>query len=452
MDEPAGLSQGHEVGRREQPLLTVLPAHQRLHAEDPVGRDVEQRLVVQDQVAVLHGGAQLGQQGEPARVVVVEVLGVGRDALVAGLRPVHRHVGVLHQQLTPLAVAGGDGDPGADLHDQGQVVDDERVADGLDDPLRHRPAGVGRARAALGAGDEQRELVPTEAGGQLARAEHRGDARTDLAQDLVAAVVPERVVDLLEPVEVEQHDADAAPTGRRGEQLRLELAGEGGAVGEAGERVVVRLVRLPDGGLLELSGEQLGVRQRAGLRPEHHQQVGDGVGRGEVRQPQAEARQVVHAGDPRRAEQEQAVTGGQQLAAQDQRAVDRRHEDQSRRQGTRGPPSASRSRHPQVLGDGGADAQRRAGQRQRPADAGHAAVPVDDEVEGEGLGQDAFEQVGRQAGGGHATPRLWTTRNSSWSCPSAATSTCVADAVSPSSSPSPSTMPMTMGARPCRSL
>jgi len=54
--------------------------------------------------------------------------------------------------------------------------------------------------------------------------------------------VAEAVVDRLEVVEVDEEDADAAATpGRAGDRVGDAVAEEG-AVGEAGERVVERLV------------------------------------------------------------------------------------------------------------------------------------------------------------------------------------------------------------------
>ena len=70
-------------------------------------------------------------------------------------------------------------------------------------------AAVGRA----GAGQQQRELVAAEAGDRVVRAGPRRVSRVgDHVQQLVADVVAEGVVDLLEAVEVEQQQRDGSPS------------------------------------------------------------------------------------------------------------------------------------------------------------------------------------------------------------------------------------------------
>ena len=59
-------------------------------------------------------------------------------------------------------------------------------------------------------------------------------------QKPVADVVPEGVVDVLEPVEVEKHDPDDAPAPLRARERLVEAIEEQHAVRELRERVVVR--------------------------------------------------------------------------------------------------------------------------------------------------------------------------------------------------------------------
>ena len=62
-------------------------------------------------------------------------------------------------------------------------------------------------------------------------------------QQRVADQVAERVVDALEVVEVDEQQRQRAwPQRARRSQQRLEVLHEGGAVGQAGQRVVVRQV------------------------------------------------------------------------------------------------------------------------------------------------------------------------------------------------------------------
>ena len=55
------------------------------------------------------------------------------------------------------------------------------------------------------------ELVAAEPGDQALRPDRLHQARPEVAQHHVAVVVPERVVDLLETVEVHQHHREARP-------------------------------------------------------------------------------------------------------------------------------------------------------------------------------------------------------------------------------------------------
>ena len=64
----------------------------------------------------------------------------------------------------------------------------------------------------------------------------------DDLQDVVAGGVAERVVDLLEAVEVHQHDGDAAALALGGQQRLLDAVVEEDAVRQLGQRVVERLV------------------------------------------------------------------------------------------------------------------------------------------------------------------------------------------------------------------
>ena len=78
---------------------------------------------------------------------------------------------------------------------------------------------------------EHGELVAAEAGGQR-RWREAAEAFRDLHEDLVAAVVPQLVVDLLEPAQVEHQHADGA--GRRERAGRVPGPGELHPVGEPG--------------------------------------------------------------------------------------------------------------------------------------------------------------------------------------------------------------------------
>ena len=87
-------------------------------------------------------------------------------------------------------------------------------------------------------GHQHGELVAAEAGDHLAVAQPIAQGVRDLADQLVSGAVAERVVDVLEQVDVDQHARRAAVAGDVVD-VALELALERAAVEQAGERVVV---------------------------------------------------------------------------------------------------------------------------------------------------------------------------------------------------------------------
>ena len=92
-----------------------------------------------------------------------------------------------------------------------------------------------------GAADEDGELVATEAGEQVAVDEHGVHTVSEAHQHLVADVVTERVVDVLEVVEVEHQDRRAVESVREG-QRGIDRFVEGDAVEVTGQIVVRRCV------------------------------------------------------------------------------------------------------------------------------------------------------------------------------------------------------------------
>ena len=81
--------------------------------------------------------------------------------------------------------------------------------------------------------EQDGELVAAEAGRGVRAADARVEAAGDLDEHLVAGGVPERVVDRLEVVEVEEDDRQAAALAAAAGDRLAHLLGEHRAVGEA---------------------------------------------------------------------------------------------------------------------------------------------------------------------------------------------------------------------------
>ena len=112
------------------------------------------------------------------------------------------------------------------------------AGDGLADVLGDLPRLVERT-----AREQHRELVAADARDGVRIAHALLQQRRDLAQQVVAGDVPARVVDELEPIEIEVADDVADAFAARGVERRLEPPLELGAIDEARQRVVARLVR-----------------------------------------------------------------------------------------------------------------------------------------------------------------------------------------------------------------
>ena len=130
------------------------------------------------------------------------------------------------------------------------------LLDRMRDPLRDvEKVGLGRPA------DHDRELVAPQAGHGVGLAHEIGQPLPDRREELVAVTVSERVVDLLELVQVQQQQPDARPVAAHPGQRLCEPIEEQRPVGQAREGVVERLVSdqlrrpLPIGHVGELHGD-----------------------------------------------------------------------------------------------------------------------------------------------------------------------------------------------------
>ena len=137
VDEAGFLGERDEHLRRHVAVLGVVPAQQRLGADDRAVVDAHHRLVVQAQRVVGERRAQRGLERVLAQPVlgqvrVEELVGVAAEVLGA----VHRDVGVLQQLLRIVGVVGIHGD--ADRRRDVDVVllDLERLRDRVEQLLR----------------------------------------------------------------------------------------------------------------------------------------------------------------------------------------------------------------------------------------------------------------------------------------------------------------------------
>ena len=142
----------------------------------------------------------------------------------------------ISSSLSP-APAGVHDDPDARADRELTPCDRDRLGELLEQSIGH---GHGAGR--VGAFEQQHELVATEPGQRVGRPRDGGEPRGHVAKQLVARIMTEAVVHLLEAVQVdEQHGQDVTGPRRPGQRL-IEPIAEQRAVREAGEAVVEGLV------------------------------------------------------------------------------------------------------------------------------------------------------------------------------------------------------------------
>ena len=232
VDEAYVLGEMDELEGADQPALGVLPADQGLHAAHAPVEHRRLRPVVDDDLAAVERMAQLTDQCEPLGRMVVRRRVVDLEGRAGVLGDVHRDLGMLEQGGDVVPVVGVDGDADARPDFEQNALKDERCGKRRADTggkldgrrLLHDPR------------HEDRELVASEPGEGVAGSQHAPQARGHRRDHLVTRVVPERVVDLAEAVDIHEHDGrlDAVPPGRRIARVVTQTHTERLPVGEDG--------------------------------------------------------------------------------------------------------------------------------------------------------------------------------------------------------------------------
>ena len=154
-----------EVVGVEQASFGMLPAHQGLHGGAPAVRKGQDRLIVDDELAIVRRRRELPLEHHLGRVALQQPRLEDLDpGLALGFGRVHRHVGVMKKLLeVRLARCRGDANAGTDMRDP--PADMHRGRNRRDDPLCDL-----RGRHGAGTGQQDGELVAAQTGAQVARA------------------------------------------------------------------------------------------------------------------------------------------------------------------------------------------------------------------------------------------------------------------------------------------
>ena len=249
--EAGPFGDGDEGGRGEQAARRVVPPDQRLEPDNAPGGELDLRLVVELELAAVQRHPQL--LGDPHALMnfTVEVVAVEAEAVAAlVLGAVKRQIGLHHHRLGTGGFGREQGD--ADARGDADLValDAERHGQKLADPGGKFPGGlrIGDCRQQNG------ELVAAEPRHQVLGPDRGLQPANDLLQQQVAHGVAERVVHILEVVDVEIEHGE----GRRAAQARGEGHGEpleeGAAIGQAGQKIGLGEFQHPGIGGLEPKG------------------------------------------------------------------------------------------------------------------------------------------------------------------------------------------------------
>ena len=234
-DQIALFGNRDEFGRCHRAAPRVLPAHQRFKSND-LAVAVSLWLIFQKKLAVADRRPQLALQCVPVPQLLIHRRGEKANRAAAFvLGAIERGIGVCKQRPRILSVPGIDGDSDTEVEVETVAVDFDTPFERTSQPVR-KQLGARRQRIFLGDRDE---FVAADA-----REEHalrRGiEAPRCLAQRLVAHRMAEQIVDLLETIEIDAKDGEAAtaPAGIVEDPQKLVI--HRGAIGQVSQRVVAR--------------------------------------------------------------------------------------------------------------------------------------------------------------------------------------------------------------------
>ena len=229
------LGDRNEFAGRDHAALRMVPAHQRLDAGDAAVAERDLRLVVDAERPLGDGDLEVAFELLAVLQLLPELVGEEREAAAAELLcRIQREVGVHEQVLGVVGVDRIDGDAGAGARKDRGAVEIDRLVDARKDAL----GDAVDVLAGAGARQDHDELVAAEPDAEVRGAAGIAHALGGHDQHVVAGGVAERVVDLLEAVEVElQHGQPLAAPVRALDQ-RVEMVGEEGAVVQAGQPVM----------------------------------------------------------------------------------------------------------------------------------------------------------------------------------------------------------------------
>ena len=257
-DQAALLGAADEDRRRHIAQLRVRPTRQCLDRDDPSGRHVHDRLVGDGESFVLdgHGAAGTRDPGEP-RPRPAWTARRGHRSL--GRSTLARYIATSASRSRSSAVWWPREARTTPMLLRMEISRSSR-RNGASNDLEIRSARSSASWAAVTSSTRMANSSPPSRAIVSSGRRHRMETSGDRHEQPVADRVTKAVVDRLEPIEVEEQQADKPSAGRAPRQGVLDPVLEQCAVGEAGQVVMERLHDEP---FLELAANG-DVRQGAG--------------------------------------------------------------------------------------------------------------------------------------------------------------------------------------------
>ena len=238
-DQVGALGDGDELACRDHRAVGAAPAGKRLEARHAAVGEPDLRLEEGYDLARRQGVAQLPL--EPLTPVGLTPHRRPEEAVTTaaiGLDPVERHVGVLEKLARRAATFRKDADADAGAGVQADAVRGDGQGQGGRDLAGDGSAIVGIAQPRKQHG----ELVAAQPGHRVAAAHAAPQPGRGLAQQRIARIVPQAVVDRLEVVEVEQQEPYQPVIAPCLGQGLLQPVMQEGTVRQAGQTIVLRQV------------------------------------------------------------------------------------------------------------------------------------------------------------------------------------------------------------------
>src|SRR5690606_36879645 len=228
--------------RQDKAVTRVLPAHQRLGADDPLGLDVDFRLVEDLQLAAALDAVQVVVEAQAVDHGVAHAVLEDDAALAVDFASVlHGGDGIAQQVAGVLAARGADRRANAELEAQRAGWRLEGLASRFGHALA-QDAGLGRPANALG---QDREITVADARHGVALAQRMVQRAAEVAEHQVADVRANVARGFLEVVDRDIDTAHDAVDARRALDGAVEPVDEEQPVGQRGDRVVEAVEAAP---------------------------------------------------------------------------------------------------------------------------------------------------------------------------------------------------------------